>query len=58
MQELAIHDITTCELTKVKKLKTEGENIFYSRDLVIYDIKGNKTIIALFSDEKEGLDVK
>jgi len=56
MQELAIHDINECELEHIKKLNTRDGNNFYTRDLVIYDIKGNKTVIALFSDEKEVLE--
>ena len=51
-----IHNVTEIVVRKVSRL-TDKRRVFYVRDIVVWDDKGRKFELTLFSDEEGGLDL-
>jgi len=57
MTTIMLHRITTLELTETNALTTSAGGLFWRRQLIVTDDKGNSTEINLFSN-KEPLEIK
>jgi len=54
MTTTTIHDVKNIEIETINKFENPK---FFSRDITVIDDKGNKTILTLFSDLRENLNL-
>ena len=57
MQTIMLHRVTTLELTNITSSEI-STGMYWRRNLIVIDDKGNRTEIILFADSEESMEIK
>lgn len=55
--ELSIHNVKEVEVKEINSHERKDDTRFYVRHLLVWDDKGNKFELTLFSDERRSLEL-